>query len=76
MNADQCRAARAMLNLEQSDIADRAGIARATLIDFEKGQRQPRDATIAAIRSALETAGVEFIDENGGGAGIRLRKSK
>ncbi len=61
-----------MLNLEQSDVADRAGIARATLIDFEKGQRIPRAATVAAIRAALEAAGVEFIDENGGGAGVRL----
>jgi len=74
MSPDQCRAARAMLNLEQSDIADKAGIARATLIDFEKGQRIPRAATVAAIRAALESAGVEFLAENGGGAGVRLRK--
>lgn len=74
MSPDQCRAARALLNLEQSDIAQAAGIARATLIDFEKGQRVPRSGTITAIRAALERAGVEFIDENGGGAGVRLRK--
>jgi transcriptional regulator with XRE-family HTH domain len=74
MTPDQCRAARAILNLEQSDIADKAGIARATLIDFEKGQRVPRATTIAAIRAALEAAGVGFIAENGGGAGVRLRK--
>jgi len=74
MTPDQCRAARAILNLEQLDVADRAGIARATLIDFEKGQRAPRKATISAIRAALESAGVEFIDENGSGAGVRLRK--
>lgn len=74
MTPDQCRAARALLNLEQFDVADRAGIARATLIDFEKGQRTPRQGTVAAIRQALEAAGVEFIPENGGGAGVRLKK--
>jgi len=73
MRPDQCRAARALLNLEQSDVAERAGIARATLIDFEKGQRAPRPATVAAIRAALEGAGVQFIDPNGGGAGVRLK---
>ncbi len=33
-----------------------------------------REDTVSAIRAALETAGVEFIPENGGGAGVRLRK--
>jgi transcriptional regulator with XRE-family HTH domain len=61
--------------LEQADVAERAGIARATLIDFEKGQRVPRASTIAAIRAALEAAGVDFIAENGGGPGVRLRKA-
>lgn len=74
MTPDQCRAARAMLNIEQSDVADRAGIARATIIDFEKGQRVPRKSTLEAIRKALEASGIEFIPENGGGAGVRFRK--
>lgn len=75
MSPEQCRAARAMLNLEQSEVAASAGVARATLIDFEKGQRVPRPSTVAAIRAALEAAGVEFIPENGGGPGVRLRKA-
>jgi len=37
-------------------------------------QSSPYPRTIAAIRAALESAGVEFIAENGGGAGVRLRK--
>lgn len=74
MTPAQCRAARALLGLEQGEVSDAAGIARATLIDFEKGQRVPRVATVEAIRSALEAAGVEFIKENGGGAGLRLAK--
>lgn len=74
MSPAQCRAARALLGLEQGEVADKAGIARATLIDFEKGQRDPRAATVAAIRAALESAGVMFLAENGGGPGVRLRK--
>lgn len=73
MTPGQCRAARALVGLEQGEIADRAGIARATLIDFEKGQRTPRSATVAAIRAALETAGVVFLDANGNGPGVALR---
>lgn len=63
-----------MLNLEQSEVAGRAGIARATLISYEKSQRIPRPSTIAAIRSTLEAAGIDFLGENGGGAGVRLKK--
>jgi hypothetical protein len=43
---------------------------------FETEQRAPTRASIAMIRSALESAGVEFIPENGGGVGVRLRKLK
>lgn len=74
MTPAQSRAARALLGKEQGDIAAASGVARATIIDFEKGKRAPRAATVAAIRAALEMAGVEFIAENGGGAGVRLRK--
>ena len=75
MTPAQCRAARALLNLEQSQRSEASGVARATVIDFEKGIRAPRAATVAALRQALESAGAEFIPENGGGAGVRLRKA-
>jgi len=71
----QCRAARALLGKEQGEVAEAAGVARATLIDFEKGQRTPRAATIDAIRVALEAAGVIFVPSNGEGPGVRLRKT-
>ena len=71
---DQCRAARALVQLSQVDLADAAGISKQTLIDFERGARNPHKNNLSAIRTALEKAGVEFIDENGGGAGVRLRK--
>jgi hypothetical protein len=45
-----------------------------TVHQFEKDGSRPRRATIDVIRRALESAGIEFIDENGGGAGVRLRK--
>lgn len=72
MTPAQCKAARALLGLEQSEVADAAGIARATVVDFEKGLRVPRSKTLDGIREALEAAGVVFIEENGGGAGVRL----
>lgn len=74
MTPGQCRAARAMVQMPQDELARRAGVAPQTLIAFELGQRQPYARTIAAIRAALEAAGVVFIPENGGGAGVRLRK--
>ena len=40
---------------------------------LEAGTSEPRRATLEAIRRAFEKAGVEFIDENGGGPGVRLR---
>lgn len=70
----QCRAARAMLNWSQADLERAAAVAKKTIADFERDARSPYDRTLVAIRAALEAAGVEFIDENGGGAGVRLRK--
>ena len=76
MTPQQCRAARAMLEISQDRLAELSGIAVSTIIPFEKGQRAPRRKTIEAVREALEAAGVQFIEENGGGAGVRLaRKS-
>ena len=63
-----------MLDMSQSALADAAQVARQTVVDFERGARTPYANNLAAIRAALETAGVEFIAENGGGAGVRLKK--
>ena len=51
-----------------------ARVAVRTIIDFERGARRPYDRTLADIRRALEDAGIVFIDENGGGPGVRLKK--
>lgn len=74
LTAGQCRAARSLLGMEQLDLADSAKVAIKTLSDFETGKTTPRDTTLDAIRAALEKAGIEFIPENGGGAGVRLKK--
>ena len=72
--AEQCLGARAMLRLTRDHVAQTAKVAVATLADFEVGRRQPQPRTIEAIRTALESAGVVFIEENGGGPGVRLHK--
>jgi transcriptional regulator with XRE-family HTH domain len=72
----QCRAARALLEWKQTELETAAKVARKTIADFEGGARVPYLRTLEAIRAALEAAGVEFIAENGGGAGVRLRGKK
>jgi transcriptional regulator with XRE-family HTH domain len=70
----QSRAARALLDWSQPQLAESAGLGLSTVVDFERSRRAVPDKTVAAIRAALEAAGVEFIAENGGGPGVRLRK--
>lgn len=74
MTSAQVRAARGLLNWTVRDLAERAGIHRNTVTNIETGRFGGSADAISAIRSALEAAGVEFIAENGGGAGVRLRK--
>jgi predicted transcriptional regulator len=70
---EQCRAARGLLDWSQQELATRAEIGIVTVRQLEAGTIEPRRATLAVVRQAFENAGVEFIDENGGGAGVRLR---
>ena len=72
----QCRAARGLLDWTQQELADTARIGVATVRLFEGEGAKARPATIAVLRLAFEQAGVEFIDENGGGVGVRLRKPR
>ena len=73
MNATQCRMARAALGLGVRELAALADVAQATVSRLERGE-ELKPATVETIRTALESAGVVFIEENGGGAGVRLRK--
>lgn len=72
---EQCRAARGLLAWSQNELAKKASVGVVTVHQLEAASSQPRSATLDVIRRAFESAGVEFIDENGGGAGVRLRKS-
>ncbi|OWJ74608.1 helix-turn-helix domain-containing protein [Haematobacter genomosp. 1] len=74
MTPAQSRAARGLLSMTQIDLARAAGLGQSTVIDFEKERRVVSGQAMDAMRAALEAAGVEFIPENGGGAGVRLRK--
>ena len=75
INPAQCRAARGLLAWSQQDLAGEAGIGVVTVHQLESGTSSPRRATLEVIKRAFENAGVEFIDENGGGPGVRVRKS-
>lgn len=72
----QCRAARALIDWSQGELAQQAGVGIVTIRQLEAASHEPRRATLAVVRRALEEAGVEFIDENGGGPGVRLRKPR
>ena len=74
MSPAQCRAGRALLEITQTQLATSAGLGLSTVVDFEKERREVSPESVEAIRRALVRAGVEFIDENGGGPGVRLRK--
>jgi len=73
MNAAQCRMARAATGFGVRELAKAAGVSPDTVARHERGE-ELRPATIAAIRSALEAAGVIFLPENGNGPGVALRK--
>ncbi|WP_026481058.1 hypothetical protein [Ahrensia sp. 13_GOM-1096m] len=65
--------ARAALDLGVRDLAELAKVAQATVSKLERGE-ELKERTVDAIQAALENAGVQFISENGGGAGVRLAK--
>ena len=72
----QCRAARGLLELTQPELAARAHVGLSTIVDFEKSRRRVSKEAVRLIERALEAAGIEFICENGGGPGVRLKKSQ
>ncbi len=70
----QSRAGRALIDWSREQLANASKVALRTVVDFERGAREPREVTKDAIRRALESAGVIFVEENGEGPGVRLRK--
>jgi transcriptional regulator with XRE-family HTH domain len=75
ITSEQVRAARALIRWEQKDLAAASSISLPSIkrLETSPGPLAAQTRTINAIRAALEAAGVEFIPENGGGAGVRLR---
>lgn len=73
----QVKAARALLGWSQDDLAAASGVSVPTIARLESVDSDGiggRATTADAIRAALEAAGVQFIPENGGGAGVRMAK--
>jgi len=66
--------ARAALNWTVRDLAEAAKLHRNTISNIETGKYIGDAETLVAIEMVLKRAGIEFIDENGGGRGVRLRK--
>ncbi|MGI4945514.1 MAG: hypothetical protein ACRYHQ_33935 [Janthinobacterium lividum] len=76
MTTAQLRAARALLRMPADKLAELAGVSLVTIrrAEAQDGPIRMMPANLVAIRRALEAAGVEFIPENGGGPGVRLRQ--
>jgi transcriptional regulator with XRE-family HTH domain len=73
MSPVQCRMARAALGLGVREVAAAAKVSTDTVARFERGE-DLKERTIEALQRTFEAAGIEFIDENGGGPGVRLRR--
>ena len=76
LTSAQIRAARALIRWSAEELAQQSALGLATIRRAELADHKT-SMTIAndlAVRRALENAGVEFIDENGGGTGVRLKK--
>ena len=73
ISPSQCRGARALLEITQPQLAIAAKVGLSTVVDFERQRRPVSSDAVSRLREALEKAGIEFIEENGGGAGVRFR---
>ena len=76
LTSAQIRAARALLRWSAEELAQESAIGVTTIrrAELSDGETSMTAANDLAVRRALELAGVEFIDENGGGPGVRLRE--
>jgi hypothetical protein len=76
LTGPQIRAGRALVRWRAQDLARESAVGIATIkrAELAVGVTSMTVANDLAVRRALEAAGIDFIDENGGGAGVRLRK--
>ncbi|HEV7254077.1 MAG TPA: transcriptional regulator [Mesorhizobium sp.] len=79
VTAEQIRAARALLGWSQGDLVERSGLSLTTVRRMEDegiGPGRSSAENVATVQRIIEAAGVQFIPENGGGAGVRLARPK
>jgi transcriptional regulator with XRE-family HTH domain len=76
MNAFQAKLARVALDLKFTEAAKLCDVAVETIRRIEIADQTVKEKTLDKVRAAYKKAGVEFIDEDGGGPGVRLRKAK
>jgi DNA-binding XRE family transcriptional regulator len=72
----QIRAARALVGWKQTDLANASGVSEMSIKNIERGATDPRASTLLSLQTALEGAGVVFLDpgvQRDGGHGVRLR---
>jgi hypothetical protein len=76
LSSEVVRAARALLRWEQRDLETASSVSLPTIkrLESKPGIMAAHPSTVLALRRALESGGIEFIDENGGGPGVRLAK--
>ncbi|MCG8507287.1 MAG: helix-turn-helix transcriptional regulator [Sphingomonadales bacterium] len=67
-----CRAARHLLGWRQEVLAERAEVSVTSIRRFESGRTSPHRATLKALKTAFEDAGIEFIDDDG--IGLKLKR--
>jgi hypothetical protein len=69
----QCRAARALVEVSRAKLAFRSQVDETVIEIFERMIDSPRPDVIASLETALQDLGAVFIEENGGGIGVRLK---
>jgi transcriptional regulator with XRE-family HTH domain len=77
VSGNQIKAARALIGMEQAELAQKSDVSVNTIRNMEAASSdlvRVRSDTLFRVQNALRTAGVIFIDENGDGPGVRLRK--
>ena len=78
LTSELIRAARALLRWEQRDLEAASSVSLPTIkrLESKPGIMVAHTSTLVALKRAFEASGVEFIDENGGGPGVRLKKKR
>jgi len=77
LTSEIIRAGRMLLRWDQKTLAEAAGVAHVTVrrLEAKPGPLAADRSTIAKLRAALESAGVVFVEDNGEGQGLRLKKA-